>query len=177
MRTALDEASLAAVAGDVPVGAVIAIDGRIIARAHNSMRASGNPTLHAELLAIDSAIQYLQSKAALSVVRSPGDSATDTDAVATQAAEQRLEQCTLVVTLEPCAMCAGAIVLARVGRLVFGAWDDKAGMCGSIGDVVRHPKLNHRPEVSAGVLHEESARLLKEFFAVRRGASPHHVPR
>jgi len=82
--------------------------------------------------------------------------------------EDRLIGCTLVVTLEPCAMCAGAIVLSRVDRLVFGAWDDKAGMCGSVGDLVRHPRLNHRPEVQGGVLEAESAVMLREFFAERR---------
>jgi tRNA(adenine34) deaminase len=150
MRIALDEAALAAAAGDVPVGAVVALGDEVIARAHNTMRASGNPTAHAERLAIDKAIAHLRS------------------AAPSGAGEQRLEECTLVVTLEPCAMCAGAIVLARVGRLVFGAWDDKAGMCGSVGDLVRHPRLNHRPEVSAGVLHEQAALQLREFFASRR---------
>jgi tRNA(adenine34) deaminase len=82
--------------------------------------------------------------------------------------DQRLEGCTLYVTLEPCAMCAGAIVLARIDRLVFGAWDPKAGMVGSVGDVVRHPKLNHRAEVLGGVLAEECAQLLQEFFRARR---------
>jgi tRNA(adenine34) deaminase len=103
----------------------------------------GDATAHAELLALREAARVL--------------------------GEARLLECTLVVTLEPCAMCAGAIVLARVGTLVFGAWDDKAGMCGSIGDVVRHPKLNHRPQVRGGVRTAESGAILKAFFAARRG--------
>jgi tRNA(adenine34) deaminase len=160
MQVALEEAATAAASGDVPVGAVVAVDDRIIARARNMMRASGDPTAHAELLAIRAAVEYLRS--AESVPVDGGNSATEA------AIERRLEKCTLVVTLEPCAMCAGAIVLARVGRLVFGAWDDKAGMCGSVGDLVRHPRLNHRPEVSAGVLQEHSAQLLHAFFAARR---------
>ena len=106
------------------------------------MRRDANATAHAELLVL---------QAAMAVV---GDG--------------RLVDCTLVVTLEPCAMCAGAIVLSRVKRLVFGAWDDKAGMCGSVGDLVRHGKLNHQPEVVGGLLEEESAALLREFFAARR---------
>jgi tRNA(adenine34) deaminase len=122
------------------------------------MRATGDPTAHAEVLAIRAAIEFLHA-----------ETRTDAPLSATSsAAEQRLRECTLVVTLEPCAMCAGAIVLSRVGRLVFGAWDDKAGMCGSVGDLVRHPRLNHRPEVSAGVLQEHSAQLLHAFFAARR---------
>jgi tRNA(adenine34) deaminase len=167
MQAALDEASRAALAGDVPVGAVVVLDDRIIAQSHNMMRATGDPTAHAEVLAIRSAVEYLQSDLASVAGRS-----THTGPV-----ERRLEQCTLVVTLEPCAMCAGAIVLARVGRLVFGAWDDKAGMCGSVGDLVRHPRLNHRPQVAAGVLHEQSAMLLQGFFADRREHSEHRNAR
>ncbi|MFI5310929.1 MAG: tRNA adenosine(34) deaminase TadA [Gemmatimonadales bacterium] len=142
MRLALDEAEDAAEAGEVPVGAVIVRDGAVLARAGNAMVASADPTAHAELLAIQSA------------------------AVVT--GEQRLAGCTLYVTLEPCAMCAGAIVLARLERVVFGAWDPKAGMAGSVADVLRHPKLNHRPEVQGGVLELECARLLSEFFKDKR---------
>lgn len=167
MQIALEEAARAAAAGDVPVGAVIALDDTIIARSRNRMRATGNPTAHAELLVIDAAVSALRSLSEGAKV----------DAGPTASAEHRLERCTLVVTLEPCAMCAGAIVLARVGRLVFGAWDDKAGMCGSVGDVVRHPKLNHHPQVTGGVLHEESAQLLQAFFAARRADTREHTPR
>jgi tRNA(adenine34) deaminase len=106
------------------------------------MRRDADATSHAELLALRNAVRELGDRA--------------------------LADCTLVVTLEPCAMCAGAIVLARVGALVFGAWDEKAGMCGSVGDLVRHPRLNHRPQVRGGVLEQESAALLQEFFARRR---------
>jgi tRNA(adenine34) deaminase len=144
MQVALDEARLAAVAGEVPVGAAIVKAGQVIVRAQNRMVRDGDATSHAELLTMREAM------------RITGDA--------------RLVGCTLVVTLEPCAMCAGAIVLARPDALVFGAWDDKAGMCGSVGDVVRHPKLNHRPEVRGGVHAVESARLLQAFFATRRGA-------
>jgi len=142
MQQALEEARAAARAGEVPVGAVVVRDGVIVARAQNRMMRDGDATSHAELLALRDAARLL------------GDA--------------RLTECTLVVTLEPCAMCAGAIVLARVGALVFGAWDDKAGMCGSVGDVVRHPRLNHRPEVRGGVMAQESGALLREFFTRRR---------
>jgi tRNA(adenine34) deaminase len=144
MDEALQQAREAALASEVPVGAVVmhTVSGNIIARAQNRMLRDHDGTAHAELLAMREA----------SRVR--GD--------------RSLLDCTLVVTLEPCAMCAGAIVLARVGSLVFGAWDDKAGMCGSVGDVVRHPRLNHSPAVQGGVCEAECAALLKEFFVVRR---------
>jgi len=144
MQAALAEAHAAAAAGEVPVGAVVmhTATGEVIARAHNRMRRDGDGTSHAELLALREA------------ARVQGD--------------RGLGACTLVVTLEPCAMCAGAIVLSRVGALVFGAWDDKAGMCGSVGDLVRHSRLNHRPEVRGGVMEYECAALLKDFFAQRR---------
>lgn len=142
MQAALDEARQAALAGEVPVGAVVMNASGIVARAQNRMRRNADATAHAELLALRDAMRVV------------GD--------------ERLPGCTLVVTLEPCAMCAGAIVLSRVDRLVFGSWDPKAGMCGSVGDVVRHPKLNHAPEVRGGVLEAESAGLLRAFFAARR---------
>lgn len=144
MEAALEEARAAANADEVPVGAVIVeqASGAIIARAQNRMRRDGDATSHAELLALRSAAQHL------------GD--------------RGLQGCALVVTLEPCAMCAGAIVLARVGTLLFGAWDDKAGMCGSVGDLVRHGRLNHRPAVRGGVMEHDCAALLKTFFAQRR---------
>jgi tRNA(adenine34) deaminase len=127
---------------DVPVGAVIVRNDAIIARASNRTVRDQDPTAHSEVLAIREAARVL------------GD--------------WRLVGCTLYVTLEPCAMCAGAIVLARLDRLVFGAWDEKAGMAGSVGDLVRHPRLNHRAEVLAGVREEECAELLRNFFAARR---------
>ena len=142
MHAALAEARAAGDANEVPVGAVLLVNGVIRVRAQNRMRRDGDATAHAELLA-------LREGAALF-----GDVA--------------LRDATLVVTLEPCAMCAGAIVLARTHRLVFGAWDAKAGMCGSVGDLVRHPRLNHRPEVQGGVLEVENAALLRGFFASRR---------
>lgn len=142
MRAALEEAQQAALSDEVPVGAVVVCDGRIVSRQQNRMRRDGDGTSHAELLALRDAAATLGTA--------------------------RLGDCTLYVTLEPCAMCAGAIVLSRVGGLVFGAWDDKAGMCGSVGDLVRHPRLNHRPEVRGGVLAGESSRLLLDFFATRR---------
>ena len=143
MDLALAEARAAALAGEVPVGAVVLCGNEVVARSQNRMVRDGDATAHAELLALREAARVL--------------------------GEARLLECTLVVTLEPCAMCAGAIVLSRVGTLVFGAWDDKAGMCGSIGDVVRHPKLNHRPQVRGGVQEAESGAILKAFFAARRG--------
>ena len=143
MDLALAEARAAALAGEVPVGAVVLCGNEVVAQAQNRMVRDGDATSHAELLALREAARVL--------------------------GEARLLECTLVVTLEPCAMCAGAIVLSRVGTLVFGAWDDKAGMCGSIGDVVRHPKLNHRPQVRGGVQEAESGAILRAFFAARRG--------
>ena len=139
---ALDEARAALVAGEVPVGAVIVRGGELLARASNRTVRDQDPTGHAESLVIRSAAAALHS--------------------------WRLDGCTLYVTLEPCAMCAGAIVLARIGRVVFGAWDDKAGMGGSVGDLLRHPRLNHRPEVLGGVRAEESGELLTQFFRARR---------
>jgi tRNA(adenine34) deaminase len=143
MGAALDEARAAARAGEVPVGAVVLRGDTIVARAQNRMQRDRDATAHAEVQALRQAAQAL--------------------------GEERLTGCTLIVTLEPCAMCAGAIVLSRVDRVVFGAWDDKAGMCGSVGDVVRHPRLNHRPELQGGVLADDSAALLRVFFAERRG--------
>lgn len=142
MRAALECAGEAAAAGEVPVGAVVVRAGGVIARAGNRTIRDNDPTAHAELLAIRAASAQLGS--------------------------WRLDECTLYVSLEPCAMCAGAIVLSRMGKLVFGAWDEKAGMAGSVGDVVRHPQLNHRPEVRGGVMAEESAELLRAFFSATR---------
>jgi tRNA(adenine34) deaminase len=142
MREALAAAAEGAAAGDVPVGAVVIHNGAVLVRASNRTVRDQDPTAHAELLAIREAARLL--------------------------GRWRLDDCTLVVTLEPCAMCAGAIVLSRLGRLVFGAWDEKAGMAGSVGDIVRHPRLNHRPEVLAGVLGEECGAVLAGFFRERR---------
>ena len=142
MEAALDEARAAEIAGEVPVGAVVVHAGRIVVRAQNRMRRDGDATSHAEVLALREAALVL------------GDVG--------------LRSATLAVTLEPCAMCAGAIVLARVERLLFGAWDDKAGMCGSVGDIVRHPRLNHQPAVQGGIFAVESSRILREFFSRRR---------
>lgn len=142
MRSALAQAVLAQSRGEVPVGAVIVQQGRQVAEAHNLTVARRDPTAHAELVAIRIALERLGA--------------------------DRLSDSTLYVTLEPCAQCAGAIVLCKVGRVVFGAWDDKAGMAGSVGDLLRHPRLNHRPEVLGGVLSEECGKLLQDFFAARR---------
>lgn len=142
MEAALQEARQALELGEVPVGAVVVSGGRTIASAHNRTVALRDPTAHAELLAIRAALEPLQT--------------------------DRLTDATLYVTLEPCAQCAGAIVLSKVGRVVFGAWDDKAGMAGSVADLLRHPRLNHRPEVLGGVLAEECGELLRRFFAGRR---------
>ncbi len=143
MRAALTEARAALESGDVPVGAVLLdADGQVIGRGRNVREADADPTGHAEVVALREA------------ARSRG--------------EWRLDGCTLVVTLEPCTMCAGAIVLARVETLVFGAYDAKAGAVGSLWDVVRDRRLNHRPEVVSGVLAAESTALLDEFFVDRR---------
>jgi tRNA(adenine34) deaminase len=142
IRNALDLARDAAKRNEVPVGAVVVRDGAILAAATNRTIRDQDPTGHAELLAIREAAAKLD--------------------------RWRLDDCTLYVTLEPCAMCAGAIVLSRMRRVVFGAWDEKAGMAGSVGDLLRHPRLNHRPEVRGGVLAEECARLLEDFFRDQR---------
>jgi len=143
MRTALDEARLALGSGDVPVGALVLDgDGAVVGRGHNLREATGDPTAHAEVLALRDAAARLGT--------------------------WRLDACTLVVTLEPCAMCAGAIVLARLPRLVLGAWDPKAGATGSVHDLVRDRRLNHQVEVVGGVLEQECAELLREFFEARR---------
>ncbi|HEY8371146.1 MAG TPA: nucleoside deaminase [Pseudonocardiaceae bacterium] len=144
VRAAIEVARQAPATGDVPIGAVVAgPDGRILARACNAREALGDPTAHAEVLAL---------RAAAGV---HGDG-------------WRLDGCTLAVTVEPCTMCAGALVLARVSRVVFGAWEPRTGAVGSLWDVVRDRRLNHRPEVVAGVLAEECAALLDEFFAGHR---------
>ncbi len=142
MAAALEEARRAASIGEVPVGAVMFRGGTIVARAHNETAGRRDPTAHAELLAVQQALALLYT--------------------------DRLSDSTLYVTLEPCAQCAGALVLAKVGRVVFGAYDPKAGMAGSLGDVLRHPGLNHRVEVIGGVAEEESGRLLRDFFRDRR---------
>lgn len=144
MRLALAEADLARVTGDVPIGAVVLDEaGAVIGLGRNIREAEHDPTGHAEVVALR-------------------------EAAATRG-EWRLSGCTLVVTLEPCTMCAGAIVLSRIDRLVFGAYDAKAGAVGSLWDVVRDRRLNHRPEVVAGVLAAESTQRLDDFFAEQRG--------
>ncbi|MEU6341158.1 tRNA adenosine(34) deaminase TadA [Streptomyces sp. NPDC046977] len=148
MRLALHEATLAPRTGDVPVGAVVlSADGTVIGRGRNEREAAGDPTAHAEVLAIREA--------------------------ARTAGSWRLGGCTLVVTLEPCTMCAGAVVLSRLDRVVYGALDEKAGAAGSLWDLVRDRRLNHRPEVISGVLAEECGELLTRFFRTNDfGAHP-----
>jgi tRNA(adenine34) deaminase len=142
MRLALEEARAAAAGGDVPVGAVIVRGDEILARAGNARERKQDPTAHAEILALRQA----------------------SDAVGSW----HLEGCALVVTLEPCAMCAGAVVLARLDRLVFGASDPKAGFVGSLGNLVRDGRLNHEVDVTVGVLAQECGEILRAFFAQRR---------
>ena len=142
MSLALEEARRCPSWGDVPIGAVVARGEQVLAAFGNERERRSDPTAHAEILALREAASGLGS--------------------------WRLEGCSVYVTLEPCAMCAGAMVLARVERLAFGAADPKAGFAGSLGDLVRDPRLNHRLEVEGGVLAEESARLLREFFAGKR---------
>ena len=145
MREALAEARAALATSDVPIGAVVLDpDGAVIGRGRNRREADADPTAHAEVVALREAARHR--------------------------GEWRLEGCTLVVTLEPCTMCAGATVLSRVDRLVFAAFDDKAGAVGSLWDVVRDRRLNHRPEVLTGVLAEEASALLRDFFVDQREA-------
>jgi len=142
MRLALEEARAAAAGGDVPVGAVVARGDEVLARAGNAREREQDPTAHAEILALRQAARAVGS--------------------------WHLEGCALYVTLEPCAMCAGALVLARIDRLVLGAADPKAGFAGSLGDIVRDGRLNHEVEVTVGVLAEECGEVLRAFFAERR---------
>jgi tRNA(adenine34) deaminase len=142
MQMAIREAIAAEERGDVPIGAVIVKDGQIIGKAHNQREMLQDPTAHAEMLALTQAAERMGS--------------------------WRLEGCTIYVTLEPCPMCAGALVLGRVARLVYGCDDPKAGACGSIYDIVRDSRLNHRLEVRKGVLADDCASLLSAFFRRRR---------
>jgi tRNA(adenine34) deaminase len=142
MTEALALARRAVAMGEVPVGAQVMRAGRVLGAAYNQTVLGRDPTAHAEVLAIRAALEA--------------------------AGSDRLEGATLIVTLEPCAQCAGAIILAKIARVVFGAWDPKAGMAGSVEDLLRHPRLNHRVEVIGGVMEEECARLLREFFLDRR---------
>jgi tRNA(adenine34) deaminase len=150
VELALAEARRCLEWGDVPVGAVVARDEDVLAAAGNQREKLADPTAHAEILALREASQRLGT--------------------------WRLEGCTVYVTLEPCAMCAGAMVLARVDRLVFGAVDPKAGFAGSLGDLVRDPRLNHRVVVESGVGAEEAGALLREFFATRRSSGTRAEP-
>ena len=139
MRLAIDVAKSATRTGDVPVGAIVVnSDGVLIGRGFNEREANNDPTAHAEIVAIRNAASRLQNS--------------------------RLDGCTLIVTLEPCAMCAGAIAQSRISKVIFGAWDEKAGAVGSIWDVLRDPRSIFKVEVSAGVLEDECAELLTEFF-------------
>jgi tRNA(adenine34) deaminase len=142
MHAAIAEASAASAEGEVPVGAVVLLDGEIIGRGNNHVIRDSDPTAHAEIVAMRAAAQHLHN--------------------------YRLTGCTLVVTLEPCAMCAGAILHARMARLVYAAADPKAGACGSVLDVMNHPKLNHRVDVLPGLLAEECGAMLQAFFRARR---------
>jgi tRNA(adenine34) deaminase len=143
MRSALAEARAAEAAGEVPVGAVILYDGQIIARGQNRVLRDNDPTTHAEIVALRAAAHAIGN--------------------------YRLSGCTLISTLEPCAMCAGAMIHARIDRLVFAANDPKAGAAGSVLSVLNHPALNHQLTVDCGLLAEESAAMLREFFQRRRG--------
>lgn len=142
MRAALDEARAAALAGEVPIGAVAVRDGAIVARGQNRVLRDCDPTAHAEMVAMRAAAQAIGN--------------------------YRLLDCELYVTLEPCAMCAGAMIHARLGRLIYGAADPKAGAAGSVLEVLNHPRLNHKMPVTAGVLAEDCRELLREFFRERR---------
>ncbi len=146
LRTAIAEARAAELAGEVPIGAVVVYRDEIIARGQNRVLRDHDPTAHAEIVALRHAARHLQN------YRLPQDEAG----------------CTLYVTLEPCAMCAGAILHARVARLVYGALDPKAGACGSVLSVMNHPQLNHKAEVTSGLLAVECGALLTNFFRARR---------
>lgn len=142
MEHALRLARAASVREEIPVGAVVMADGELLSEAHNETIERRDPTAHAELLAVHRALHRVGA--------------------------DRLPLATLYITLEPCAQCAGAIVLAKLGRVVFGAYDARCGMAGSVHDLLRHPSLNHRPEVLGGLMAEECGELLKRFFLARR---------
>lgn len=146
MQLALEQAGLAAEAGEVPVGAVVVFEGRVVGLGHNAPIGTHDPSAHAEIAALRSAARHLGN--------------------------YRLPGCELFVTLEPCAMCSGAIQHARIGRLIYGASDPKTGACGSVIDLFAQPRLNHHTRVVSGVLAEESARILTQFFALRRLKKP-----
>ena len=150
MQMALEEAARAADIGEVPIAALIVQDGRVLAQAHNYRELWQDPTAHAEVIAIRAA--------------------------ATALGTWRLTDTTLYVTVEPCSMCIGAIILARVSRVVFGAWDQKAGACGSLFDLPSEPKLNHRVAVTGGILEQQSQALIQKFFKNLREASPATKP-
>ena len=150
MQAALREARASLDIDEVPIGCVIVHDGMVIGRGHNQVETLRDATAHAEILAIGAASTALES--------------------------WRLEDCTMYVTLEPCSMCAGAIVLARVPRLVYGAADPKAGACGSVLDVIHERRLNHRVDVSAGLLADECSTLLREFFVAKRRMATAPLP-
>jgi tRNA(adenine34) deaminase len=143
MRRALREAEIALEEGEVPVGAVVVREGRVIGRGHNQRETLKDPTAHAEIIALTQAAASVEA--------------------------WRLEDCVLYVTLEPCAMCSGAIVNARLRRVVYGAADPRAGFCGSLGNLAQHPELNHHVEVVPGVLSSDCAGILEDFFRQRRG--------
>jgi len=145
MGLALEQAALAAAAGEVPVGALVIKDGEIIGRGHNRNLLDDDPTAHAEIVALRQAAARLGN--------------------------HRLTGCTMVATIEPCSMCAGALIHARVARLVYGASDPKAGAAGSVLQIINHPGLNHRMEVTAGVLSSECSEILQEFFRRKRQQS------
>jgi len=144
MKEALAEAKKAMEKGEIPVGAVVVLGGEVIGRGHNLREATGDPTAHAEMLALREAARAI--------------------------GHWRLIGCTLYVTLEPCPMCAGAVINGRVDRVCFGAFDPKAGCCGTLYDLTGERKFNHHPDVAGGVLNDECAALLKEFFSKRRAA-------
>lgn len=145
MRQAIGAAQATTATDDVPIGAALfAPDGELVARGANDIEASGDPTRHAEMVVLSKAVEILSRSA------------------------WELSDCTLVVTLEPCSMCAGAMVLARLPRVIFGAWEPKTGAAGSVFDVLREPRLNHQVEVVGGVLADECGQLLRDFFAAKR---------
>ncbi|ANZ17306.1 nucleoside deaminase [Streptomyces noursei] len=168
MRRALVEAARAPGTGDVPVGAVVlSADGTVLGTGHNEREATGDPTAHAEVLALRAAAETLRKEASRAGSLRAESGGGSGQGGGRRAGEWRLTGCTLVVTLEPCTMCAGAIVLSRVDRVVYGARDAKAGAVGSLWDVVRDRRLNHRPEVITGVLEPDCAALLTAFFRDR----------
>ncbi len=174
MKQALQLAAKAAAAGDVPVGAVVLdAQGQLIGEGYNTREAEGDPLAHAEIIAMRQATANIANTARTAATATVASVESTATSAAAQSGKHgwNLADCTLVVTLEPCPMCAGACVATHIGRIVFGAWDSKLGACGSVWDIPRDPHIGHSPEVFGGIMQAECGAALADFFAVRRSVA------